>query len=177
LHAERVLLIAENVKIVILMGVSGSGKTTIAVRLAAELGWPYLDADVLHPSANTDKMRAGIPLTDTDRKPWLEAILARIEEVRGRGGGLIVACSALRRSYRDLLTRGRPDTQLVYLKGSAEIIHQRLIARTDHFAGAELLASQLQELEEPGPEECAIIMDVTTPPDAIVEGILARLRG
>jgi len=122
--------------VVVMMGVSGSGKTTAAVMLAAREGWQMLEGDSLHPPANVEKMRHGIPLTDEDRWPWLQAIAAEIDRWRAAGISGVVACSALKRSYRDLLIDGRPDVVLVYLQGSHELIANRLAARMGHYMPA-----------------------------------------
>ena len=158
--------------IVVVMGVAGSGKTTVGAALAAELGCAFLDADVLHPEANVEAMQQGKPLTDDDRAPWLAAVHMRLLEAAHRGDRLVVACSALKRSYRRVLGRGIHVTW-VYLKGDAELIRRRLERRTNHFMRSDLLASQFDALEEP---RDAIVVDVSPPPDAIVREILARLR-
>lgn len=162
--------------IVVVMGVSGSGKTTIAERLAAAEGWPLLEGDSFHPPANVAKMAAGTPLTDDDRWPWLRAIAAAIDAYRARGENAVVACSALRRAYRDVLIGDRSDVRLVYLKGSRNLIAGRLGARKGHFMPAALLDSQFSTLEEPGPEENPITVEIGGTPDVIVQTIRERLR-
>jgi len=162
--------------IVVVMGVSGSGKTTIAERLAAAEGWPLLEGDSFHPPANVAKMAAGTPLTDDDRWPWLRAIAAAIDAYRARGENAVVACSALRRAYRDVLIGDRSDVRLVYLKGSRNLIADRLGARKGHFMPAALLDSQFSTLEEPGPEENPITVEIGGTPDVIVQTIRERLR-
>jgi gluconokinase len=157
------------------MGVSGSGKTTIARRLAEIKGWALIEGDSFHPPENVAKMAAGIPLTDEDRWPWLRAIAATIDAFRTRGESAVVACSALRRAYRDVLIGGRPDVRLVYLKGSRELIGERLKERKHHFMPPDLLESQFQTLEEPGPDENAIVVDVGGSPDEIVRVIMEQL--
>lgn len=157
------------------MGVSGSGKTTIAVLLAERLGWELADADEFHSPANLRKMASGIALTDEDRWPWLHAIAAWIDETRGAGRRGIVTCSALKRSYRDILIGARRDVRLVYLKGDAPLIAQRLAKRRGHFMPAALLQSQLDALEEPGPDEHPIVVCVAAEPQAIAARILAGL--
>src|SRR5262245_8503336 len=128
--------------IAVMMGVSGSGKTTIARSVAQRLGWRLVEGDDFHPPANVAKMRAGTPLTDEDRWPWLRAIAAEIDAVRARGEPAVVACSALKRAYRDILIGARPDVVLVYLQGSKPLIAERLAARKGHFMPATLLDSQ-----------------------------------
>jgi gluconokinase len=162
--------------IVIVMGVSGSGKTTVAALLAGRLGWAFEDADAFHPPANVAKMHAGTPLTDADRQPWLAAIAAWIDDIRRRGGHGVVTCSALKRRYRDILIGDRSDVRLVYLKGDFELIRGRISARHGHFMPPSLLRSQFEALEEPGPDEAAIIADVAPKPDEIVAGIVRSLR-
>jgi len=160
--------------IAILMGVSGSGKTTIGRLLAERLGWSFYDGDDLHPPANVEKMRHGIPLTDADRAPWLEAVRAVIEQVVRQGRSAVLACSALKQSYRDRLAAGIPDLRFVYLRGDRALLHERLAARCGHFMPAGLLQSQYEALEEP---HDAIAVDVAGPPEAIVTAIVPRLQG
>lgn len=162
--------------VLVVMGVSGSGKTTIAALLAGRLGWAFEDGDDLHPPANVAKMHAGVPLTDEDRRPWLAAVAAWIDATRAAGGHGVVACSALKRRYREVLTGGRPDVRLVYLRGDRELIARRLRARQGHFMPASLLDSQLAALEEPGPDEDPIAASVEGSPGEIVDRILAVLR-
>lgn len=157
------------------MGVSGSGKTTIGQELATRLGWTYEDADDYHPPANVAKMRAGEALTDDDRWPWLAAIADAIADKTAQGDHLVVGCSALKRAYRDALTRGRSDIRFVYLKGSREVIGERLAARKGHFMPASLLDSQFATLEEPAPEEHAIAVDIALPPAEVVDDIMRQL--
>jgi gluconokinase len=159
--------------IVVVMGVAGSGKTTVGTMLADAMHSPFLDGDSLHPKTNVEKMRLGIPLTDADRAPWLSAIHARMLDAFRRGESLVVGCSALKQSYRAVLADGLPITW-VYLKGSAELIRSRLQHRTSHFMKADMLTSQFDALEEP-PD--ALVADVSQPPSAIVEQILAALGG
>jgi gluconokinase len=158
--------------IVVVMGVAGSGKTTIGKLLAEAIACPFLDGDLLHSPANVEKMSHGIPLTDADRAPWLSAIHARMLDAGNRGESLIVGCSALRQSYRAVLADGLPVTW-VYLKGSPELIRDRMLQRASHFMKANMLASQFAALEEPSD---ALVADVSEPPDAIVERILPQLR-
>ncbi len=128
-------------------GVSGSGKTTVGALLAGRLGWRFADADDFHPAANVAKMRAGIPLTDADRWPWLNAIAAWMDERITRGESAVVTCSALKRSYRDVLLAGRPEARLVFLSLDRELLEQRLAARHGHFFPEELLGTQFVDLE------------------------------
>jgi carbohydrate kinase (thermoresistant glucokinase family) len=162
--------------IVIVMGVSGSGKTTVSALLAAALGWQFQEGDDLHPAANIEKMRSGIPLVDADRLPWLQKIAGEIDRWRARGSSGIVTCSALKRSYRDIIIGHRPDVRLVYLKGSYELIQSRLAARHEHFMPAALLQSQFATLEEPTPDERPIVVDIGGKPADIAAEIL-RLLG
>jgi gluconokinase len=162
---------------VVVMGVSGSGKSTIGQGLASALGCPFRDADSFHPPENIAKMSRGEPLTDEDRWPWLRAIAAWIAERRVDGTHGVVTCSALKRSYRDLITnRQSPDVALVYLKGGKDLIAARLAARKGHFMPPELLQSQFDALEEPGADEHPITASVDATPDAIVATVLAALR-
>jgi gluconokinase len=145
------------------MGVSGSGKSTLGAHLASILGWPFLEGDSLHPPENIAKMAAGLPLDDDDRWSWLAAIAAWIDERRTTGEAGVVACSALKRTYRDLLRGGRPEVTIVFLDGSFELIAGRLAGRPDHFMPAALLASQFAALEPPAPDEGAITVDARLP--------------
>ena len=154
------------------MGVSGVGKTTIGKRLARALGWTFRDADEFHPAANIAKMSAGIPLTDEDRWPWLEAIGQWLDQRRKHGGKAVVTCSALRRIYRDKLLVGRPDVKLVYLKGSKALIADRLSRRSNHFMPPALLDSQFATLEEPTRDEHALVVSVALPPSRVVAEIV-----
>jgi carbohydrate kinase (thermoresistant glucokinase family) len=163
------------VTILVVMGVSGSGKTTIARGLAAAKGWMLLEGDTYHPPANVAKMAAGTPLTDDDRWPWLHAIAAAIDSVRARGESAVVACSALRRAYRDILVGDRPDVRPVYLKGSRTLIGERMRARHGHFMPPSLLDSQFQTLQEPAPDEHPITVEIAGTPDEIVRAIVERL--
>jgi carbohydrate kinase (thermoresistant glucokinase family) len=161
--------------ILVVMGVSGSGKTTIAKGVADAKGWTLVEGDTFHPPANVAKMAAGTPLTDEDRWPWLHAIAAAIDADRARGESAVVACSALRRAYRDILIGDRPDVRLVYLRGSQALIGERMRARKGHFMPPALLDSQFQTLEEPGPDENPITVEIGGTPDEIVRAILERL--
>jgi gluconokinase len=157
------------------MGVSGSGKTTIARGLADAEGWILLEGDQFHPPANIAKMKAGIPLTDEDRWPWLRTIATREDELLAAGQSAAVACSALKRAYRDILVGERPDTVLVYLRGSKGLIAERMKARKDHFMPPALLDSQFATLEEPGPEENPIVVDIDGPSDAVIQDAVRQL--
>ena len=159
----------------IFMGVSGSGKSTIAALVAQHLGWPMIEGDDLHPPANIAKMTQGIPLTDDDRKPWLEAIAARIHSWRVAGTQGVVTCSSLRRAYRDLLRAGHDDVRFVFLKGSYELLLGRMEHRKRHFMPPSLLQSQFATLEEPGPDE-AITVSIDQPTEEIVADTLAQLH-
>jgi gluconokinase len=157
--------------VILLMGVSGSGKTTVGQLLASELGWVFADGDDYHPAANVEKMRNGIPLTDADRAPWLETLRALIAGWIAAGKNAVLACSALKRAYRESLRVG-PEVQVVYLRGTSQVLHQRLRARVGHFMTERMLESQLAALEEP---EDAVVVDVDRAPARIVAEILARL--
>lgn len=166
---------ATDLAAIIVMGVSGSGKSTVAEALARRAGMTFKDGDGFHPTANIEKMRAGIALTDADRAPWLTAIARAIDDAAERKAGIVVACSALKRTYRDLLVHGRRDVVLVYLKGGPALIARRLAGRHGHFMPAALLDSQFAALEEPGGDEPAITVDVDRPVDIIVADIIARI--
>ena len=158
------------------MGVSGSGKSTVAALLAGALGCHFQEGDDLHPRENVEKMRSGTPLTDADRLPWLRKIAEEIDGWRARGECGVLTCSALKRSYRDLIIGDRHDVVLVYLKGSPDLIHRRMAARHEHFMPVALLDSQLATLEEPTPEEHPIIVDVGGKPVDIANEIVRRLE-
>jgi len=157
------------------MGVSGSGKTTVAKALAEHLGWRFQEGDALHPPQNVAKMAAGTPLSDADRWPWLTAIAAVIDGWRAAGVSGIVTCSALKRAYRQVLVGDRADVRLVYLAGSKALIAGRMAARTGHFMPAALLDSQLATLEPPGAEEHPIVMDIGPEPAVIVAELVRRV--
>jgi len=162
--------------IVVVAGVSASGKTTVGSLLADRLGWPFTDADALHPAANIAKMRAGHPLTDADRRPWLAAVGARMDEYAAAGESAVLACSALKRSYREELLDGRPAARMVFLHASREVLEARLRARHGHFFPAALLVSQLADLQGPQPGEHILVLDAGTPPDQAVDEIIRRLK-
>ena len=161
--------------IVVVMGVSGSGKTTVAGLLAERLGCAFQDGDDLHPRENVEKMKRGTPLTDADRLPWLQAIARRIDVWRERGEAGVVTCSALKRNYRDIIVGDRRDVALVYLKGPQALIHGRLTARTSHFMPVGLLESQFATLQEPAEDERPIVVDIGPEPARIAGEILRRL--
>jgi carbohydrate kinase (thermoresistant glucokinase family) len=163
------------VKVLIVMGVSGSGKSTVAGALAERLGWAFAEGDDFHSPENVAKMHSGTPLTDADRLPWLKSIAGWIAERLDAGESGIVTCSALKHAYRDLLSAGRPEVQFVYLKGSPEVMAKHLAGRHGHFMPASLLASQFDTLEEPGPDEPVLIVDDDQPVEAIVGEIARRL--
>src|SRR5712692_7398560 len=158
-----------------MMGVCGSGKSLIGAKLARELDLEFVEGDGLHPSGNVRRMAAGMPLTDDDRHGWLIAIAARLREAKRAGIGLVVSCSALKRSYRDLLRSvGDADARFVYLAGSRALIAERLAQRRGHLMPPSLLDSQLAILEEPSPDERAWGCDIRETPQAIVADLLAR---
>jgi len=165
----------EDPVILIVMGVSGSGKSTIAALLAARLHWTYEDGDWFHPPQNVAKMHAGTPLTDDDRWPWLAAIAAWIDEARTAGNHAVIACSALKRSYRDILIGNRSNVRLVFLKGAPELIAGRMALRHGHFMPGSLLDSQFAALEEPGADEHPIVVSIEGHPRSVVEAIVAQL--
>jgi gluconokinase len=159
----------------IVMGVSGSGKSTVAVKLAERLGWMFEDGDRFHPASNVAKMSAGRPLTDEDRWPWLQAIADEINRVAHNSGHVVIACSALRRAYRDLLVHGRDDVRIVFLDGTKALIADRLARRKDHFMPPGLLDSQFKTLEPPEPSEHPITVSIDAPVEVIVQNIIAQL--
>jgi gluconokinase len=160
----------------IVMGVSGSGKTTIGQELARRIGWRYEDADTFHPKSNVAKMSAGQPLTDDDRWPWLRAIADEIDRMSERGERIVIGCSALRRVYRDVLVHGRRDVRIVYLQGTQLLIAGRLGERKDHFMPPALLTSQFGTLEPPTPDEHAVTVSIDAPVETIVSDILSQLE-
>jgi len=160
----------------IVMGVSGSGKSTVAKALGEKLGWRFEDGDSFHPKSNVEKMAAGHPLTDEDRWPWLNAIADEIGRVCEAGGHVIIACSALKHSYRDVLLRGRSDVRFVFLKGTQALIADRLGRRKGHFMPPELLTSQFRTLEAPEASEHVITVSIDDPVETIVENIVQQLK-
>ncbi|MBB5690337.1 carbohydrate kinase (thermoresistant glucokinase family) [Roseomonas alkaliterrae] len=161
---------------IVVMGVSGAGKSTVGALLAERLGWPFEDGDSFHPPANVEKMRAGTPLTDEDRWPWLAAIAARITAARAEGRGVVIACSALKRAYRDVLRAGHADIRFLHLTGEPALIMARQAARQGHYMPASLVASQFATLEPPDTEADVIDLDVDPDPPAIVQKAVAALR-
>jgi gluconokinase len=157
--------------IIILMGVSGAGKTTVGQLLASQLGWEFADADDYHSAANIEKMRTGIPLSDADRAPWLATLRSLIAGWIATKRNVVLACSALKQAYREVLQL-LPEVQIVYLKGSPSLLQQRLQARLGHFMAEQMLASQLATLEEP---EHALIVDVDASPAEIAAKIRASI--
>jgi gluconokinase len=157
------------------MGVAGSGKTTVGAMLAGRLGWQYAEADDFHPRANLKKMAAGHPLTDADRLPWLAAIGGWIDARRAAGEPGVVSCSGLKRRYRDMLRAGRPEVRLVFLTGSRELIERRLLARHGHFMSAGMLDSQLADLEPPGADEQVATVAVDATPPEVVDRVIREL--
>ncbi|KAB0650043.1 gluconokinase [Burkholderia diffusa] len=160
--------------ILIAMGVSGAGKSRIGEMLAERLSCSYTDGDAFHSAANKEKMHNGIPLTDDDRWPWLRTIRAAIEEKQRAGETAVFTCSSLKRSYRDVLRGTDTDVRFVYLKGSFEVLHERLKTRTGHFFDPSLLKSQLDTLEEPGPDE-AIVVSIELTPEQIVDQVMLKI--
>jgi gluconokinase len=162
--------------IVVVMGVSGSGKTTVAALLAAALGCQFQEGDDLHPRENVEKMHGGTPLTDADRMGWLHKIAEEIDGWRARGESGVLTCSALKRSYRDIIIGNRPGVTLVYLKGSYDLIRRRMVARHEHFMPVALLDSQFATLQEPTPVEHPITVDVSGRPADIAVEIVHQLE-
>lgn len=160
----------------IVMGVSGSGKSTVGAALARRLGWRFEDGDGFHPPANVAKMKAGHPLDDDDRRPWLAAIAAEIDRVVTAGGHIVIACSALKRAYRDRLLHGRRDTKIVFLDGSEALIAKRLAKRKGHFMPPGLLASQFAALEPPAADEHVVPVSIDADVETIVSDIVRRLE-
>jgi gluconokinase len=162
--------------ILVVMGVAGCGKSTVAALLAGRLGWAFEEGDALHPQANVEKMAAGHPLTDDDRRPWLARVSAWIDERVDAGQNGIITCSALKRAYRDALDHRGTGVVFVYLAGDRDTIAARLAARQGHFMPTALLNSQFADLEEPGPDESAIRVDIGPDPPEIVRQIRERLE-
>lgn len=162
--------------VLVVMGVSGSGKTTVAALLAGRLGWEFEDADEFHSPANVRKMHSGTPLTDDDRWPWLATIAAWIDATRAVGRHGVLACSALKRSYRQVLVGGRADVRLVYLRGDKALITKRQSARQHHYMPPTLVESQFGTLEEPGADEHPLTVSVEPQPHTIVDSIVQGLR-
>jgi carbohydrate kinase (thermoresistant glucokinase family) len=161
---------------IVVMGVSGAGKSTVGAVLAERLGWAFEDGDAFHPPANVEKMRAGTPLTDEDRWPWLRALTARIGEARVSGQGVVIACSALKRAYRDVLRDGKGDVRFLHLTGEPALIMARQAARQGHYMPASLVASQFATLELPETEADVIDVEVDPDPPSIAGKAIAALR-
>ena len=159
----------------VVMGVSGSGKSTISDHLARRLGWRYEDGDRFHPASNVAKMSAGHPLTDEDRWPWLQAIADEIDRLSAADERAVIACSALKRAYRDILVHGRSDVRVVFLSGTPPLIAGRLAARKGHFMPPGLLDSQFRTLEPPQADERPLTVSIDASVDAIVDDIVRQL--
>lgn len=160
---------------VVVMGVSGSGKTTVAELIAKRLGWPFMEGDRLHPKANVEKMRQGIPLNDADREPWLDRIGEELESWAAEGRSGVMTCSALKRAYRDRIRAARPDVRFVYVRGSEALIGARVAARHHEYMPASLLRSQFEALEEPAPDELAVTVDAASSPEEEAAAAIAGL--
>jgi gluconokinase len=159
--------------IFVVMGVAGAGKTTVGSILAQRIGVEFVEGDAYHPPENVRRMAAGIPLTDADRAGWLEALAARLRVALEGGSGLVMSCSALKRSYRDVLRAAAPDVRFIFLDGPRALIAERLASRRGHYMPAALLDSQFATLERPGADEHVRVCSVTEPPDAIVAALMA----
>ena len=158
------------------MGVSGSGKSMVGEALARALGVDFVEGDAYHPPENVERMARGIPLTDADRAGWLRALAARLRAGKDAGAGLVMTCSALKRSYRDVLHAGAPEVRFIFLRGPRTLIAERLAARRGHFMPASLLDSQFAALEEPSADEGAWVCDVRESPHDLVAALVARAR-
>lgn len=158
----------------VVMGVSGSGKSLIGAAFARALGVDFVEGDQYHSAENVQRMKAGIPLTDKDREQWLRSLAARLREAKDAGTGVVMACSALKRSYRDMLRASAKEVRFVFLRGERTLIAQRLAGRTGHYMPASLLESQLATLEEPSPDEDAWVIDITESPENLVAALVAR---
>jgi gluconokinase len=159
------------------MGVAGAGKSTIGAALAPALGVPFVEGDEFHPPENVERMSRGIALTDDDRAAWLRSLAARLREAREAGTGLVMTCSALKRSYRDVLRAAAPEVQFIFLRGPRALIAERLSSRRGHFMPAALLDSQLATLEEPSPDEGVWVCEAEEPAADIVAAIVRRASG
>jgi gluconokinase len=162
--------------IVIVMGVCGCGKTTVAEKLASELEADFIEGDDLHPAGNKQKMSSGVALCDEDRWPWLDAIAQKAKSAASQGGQVVISCSALKRIYRDRLRSTGLTTRFVHLTGSVQLLQKRMDERRDHFMPAGLLASQLAALEPPGVDEHALTLDIANEPDTLVTAIREFLK-
>jgi gluconokinase len=158
----------------VVMGVSGSGKTVIGSAFARSLGVEFVEGDAFHTEENVKRMASGIALTDEDRAPWLRSIAARLRAAKGAGTGLVVSCSALKRSYRDLLRGEVGDVRFIFLKGARALIAERLATRSGHFMPSSLLDSQFAALEDPGPDESVWVCDVRESPADLVAALVSR---
>jgi gluconokinase len=161
--------------VLVVMGVSGSGKTTVASTLARRLNWPFQEGDDLHPQANIEKMRAGHPLSDQDRGPWLELIADWVDQRLDAGQNGIITCSALKRAYRDVINRRQHGVVFIFLDGSRKRVALRLASRQGHFMPPHLLESQFEDLERPAPDEPVITFDIDAPPQRIVDVVIDKL--
>jgi gluconokinase len=162
-----------NRNVYVVMGVTGSGKSTVGAMLARTLGVDFVEGDEYHSLENVRRMASGVPLTDADRADWLKALAERISEAKDSGAGLVLTCSALKRSYRDILRAADPALRFVFLKGSESLIAKRIAERRGHFMPASLLNSQLAILEKPSPEELAIVCDTSESTQSIVDAVIA----
>jgi len=162
-------------EVLVLMGVAGCGKTTVAAVLSGRLDWPFEEGDALHPQSNVEKMRSGHPLTDEDRQPWLETVATWVEECLDAGSNGLITCSALKRSYREIINRRGHGVKFVYLHGSHELIAERLATRHGHFMPPSLLDSQFATLQEPAPDEPAVRIEIGGSPSAIANDIIKAL--
>ncbi|MHB8529269.1 MAG: gluconokinase [Caulobacteraceae bacterium] len=168
-------VLAGTPRIIVVMGVSGAGKTTVGKALAQRLGWVFQEGDSLHPAANIAKMKSGAPLTDADRAPWLEAIGAWIDARIAAGQSAVISCSALKRAYRETLTRGRPQVNIVYLNGSRALIAKRIATRQHPYMPSSLLGSQFADLERPKPDEGVLTVAIDRSVEDQVKEIVEKL--
>jgi gluconokinase len=175
MDASSIVLPVAKPVVLVIMGVSGCGKTTVAAILAGRLRWPFEEGDALHPQSNVDKMKAGHALTDADRAPWLKKVADWVAQRLDSGEDGIITCSALKRSYRDVIGAARSGVVFVYLAGSRETIASRLTARHGHFMPSSLLDSQFADLQEPSVDEAAIRVDVGPTPASIAQTVVERL--
>ncbi|GAA4519999.1 MULTISPECIES: gluconokinase [Nonomuraea] len=160
---------------IVVMGVSGAGKTTVARGISEATGLRFAEADEFHSEANVARMRAGVPLDDADRWPWLRDLASWMADRHAEGVSTVLACSALKRAYRDVLRQGPPDVEFVHLDGAPELIRDRMTRRTGHYMAASLLDSQQQILEHLDPDESGMVLDVALSPDELVAAALTRL--
>lgn len=161
---------------VVVMGVSGCGKSTVGRFIASALQRPYLEGDAFHPPENVARMAAGTPLTDADRQGWLQTLAGELAAAQRSGSGAVLACSALKRSYRDVLRSGVPDLVFVHLHGSRDLLEARMAQRSGHYMPASLLQSQLATLEPPQADERAVTLDIAGAPEALAQAALHWLR-